>query len=87
MDSLTELFAYFDDHITDLPFYYPKKPFFRELKNSTTNAFLKYQSQNWFSFRLREYCQERGYQLHPQNKSQRRINGKMVDFIFIEKEQ
>ncbi len=85
MDTLKELFAYFDSRITELPFYYPRKAFFQEFKDSTTNAYLKQQSQNWLSIRLKDYCEEHGYKLSPQNKAQRRIDGKRVDFILIEK--
>jgi hypothetical protein len=85
MDSLTELFAYFDDRITELPFYYPKKAFFQELKDSTTNSFLTHQSQNWLSLRLKDYCETRGYSLDPHGRSQRWVDGKNVTFMLIEK--
>ncbi len=85
MDTLKELFAYFDNRITEFPFYYPKKAFFQEFKDSTTNSFLKHQSQVWLTLRLKDYCEERGYQLNPQNRVQRRVDGKIVDFIHIEK--
>ena len=85
MDALKELFAYFDNQITELPFYSPKKAFFQEFKDTTTNAYLKQQSQNWLSLRLKDYCDERGYQLDPHGRSQRWVDGKNVAFMLIEK--
>ncbi len=58
MDTLKELFAYFDSRITELPFYYPKKAFFQEFKDSAANPYLKDQSQKWFTLRLKDYCEE-----------------------------
>ncbi len=85
MDTLKELFAYFDSRITELPFYYSKKAFFQEFKDSIANAYLKQQSQNWLTLRLKDYCEERGYQINPHGRSQKWVGGKNVDFILIEK--
>ncbi len=85
MDALKELFTYFDNRITELPFYYPRKTFFQEFKDSTANPYLKDQSQNWLSFRLKEYCQERGYQLNPHGRIKKWDNTqrKEVDYLYI----
>ncbi len=87
MDAFEELFAYFDSRITELPFYYSKKAFFQEFKDSIADPYLKHQSQNWLTLRLKEYCEKHGFQLNPYGRTQQwdKTVKKQVDYIHITK--
>ncbi len=87
MDALKELFAYFDNRITELPFLYPKKAFFQEFKESATDPYLQMLSPKWFTLRLQEYCEKHGYQLNPHGRIRKWDNTqqKDIDYLYISK--
>jgi ribosomal protein L37E len=87
MDTLRELFTYFDTHITEFPFFYPRKSFFQEFKNTATDPYLKRISQKWFTLRLKDYCQKCGYKLDPHGRVRRWDNTqqKDIDYFYIDK--